>query len=89
MSGQPDNPHCLIFQQLLTIDGQCFCSTSLFIQGPIGVFLPLQAFARGYLARCEYRRRLAECKAIQDAALMVIKPWARTAIDRLRFIRLR
>jgi len=49
----------------------------------------LQALARGYLARCVFRRLIAERKAIEDAALAVIKPWAHTAVDRLRFLRLR
>ena len=49
----------------------------------------LQALARGYLARCEFRRRVAERKAVEDAALLVIRPWARTAVARLHFLRLR
>ena len=48
-----------------------------------------QALARGYLGRCEFRRRVAARKAAEDAALAVIKPWGRTAVDRLRFLRLR
>ena len=49
----------------------------------------MQALARGYLARCEFRRRVAERKAAEDAALAVIRPWARTAVARLHFLRLR
>ena len=51
--------------------------------------LGLQALARGFLARCELRRRVAERQAVEGAALAVIAPWARTAVDRLRFLRLR
>ena len=49
----------------------------------------MQALARGVLARCEFRRRLAERRTVEDAALAVIRPWARTAVARLHFLRLR
>ena len=49
----------------------------------------LQALARGYLARSEFRRRVAERKAVEEGALAVIRPWARTAVARLHFLRLR
>ena len=49
----------------------------------------VQALARGYLARCEFRRRRAQRRAVEDVALAVIRPWARTAAARLHFLRLR
>ncbi len=59
-----------------------------------GVFL--QAAARGYLARCKFRRMLAvhhrmlaEERARQEAALQVISPWARTFSQRCHFLRQR
>ncbi len=49
----------------------------------------VQALARGFLGRCEFRRRLAAQRAREAAALRVIAPWGRTALHRCRFLALR
>ncbi|KAK9905711.1 hypothetical protein WJX75_004975 [Coccomyxa subellipsoidea] len=49
----------------------------------------IQALARGFLARCEFRRRLAAKREREAAAMRVIAPWARTALERCRFLTLR
>ena len=49
----------------------------------------LQALVRGFLGRCEYRRRQAAQRAREAAALRVISPWGRTVLARCRFLALR
>ena len=51
--------------------------------------MAFQALARGFLARCEFRRRLAVKRAREAAAMCIIAPWARTALERCRFLTLR
>ncbi len=48
-----------------------------------------QALVRGFLARREFRRRLAAKREREAAAMRSIAPWARTALHRCRFLALR
>ena len=65
------------------------CNTKVAVDHNLMRMWVEQALVRGFLARCEFRRRLAAKREREAAAMRVIAPWALTALHRCRFQALR